>query len=180
MVNILVYILGIIAFCVAVFSMLFKEKSKIILCLTIYNILMLITYLLLGRYLGCVLIGIETIRSITYFIYSLKKLKPNIFVYIFFNIVGIGASVLFWASWVDIFVLINLIINTYSTWQTNVTIIKLGIIICTIFYITYDLIVGAYIYIISELAFGVSAVFSLIKNKKIESEMQLTTTKKDT
>ena len=163
--EIFAQILGIVALVIAVCSMLLKEKPQIMLFITIYNILTLVSYLLLGQYLGCILVGIATLRSFTFFIFSLKKLRPNIVVYILFNILAITASIVFWVSWYDIFMLINLIINTYATWQTNVKIIKITAVVCTVFYVLYDIFVGAYVYIISELAFGVVALYSLIKNR---------------
>lgn len=163
--EILVQILGILALGVAICSMLLKEKPQIMLFITIYNILTLISYLLLGQYLGCILISIAAVRSFTFFLFSIKNSRPNILAFILFNILGITFSIIFWASWYDIFMFINLIANTYATWQTNVKIIKITTVVCTVFYVLYDIFVGAYSYIISELAFGVVALYSLIKHK---------------
>lgn len=155
-------ILGIVAFIIAVFSMLFQNKAKILFFIAIYNIIILTSYLLLGQYLGCILIGIETVRSIVYFVFTLKNIKPNLYIYILFNILIVFSSIIFWVSWVDVFMLISLLINTYTTWQTNVKIIKIGTIVSTVFYILYNIFVGAYFNIISEVAFGLTSFYSLL------------------
>ena len=169
--EIVAQILGIVALVIAVSSMVFKSKPVIMLCLTIYNVLTLVSYLLLGQYLGCILVGVATLRSFTYFIFALKNIKQNIFVYITFNVLAITFSILFWNAWFDVFMLINLIITTYTTWQSDVRIIKWGTLICTVFFVLYDIFAGAYVYIISELAFGVTAGYSLLfghRNKNID------------
>ncbi len=163
-------ILGIIAIVISSISIAFKSKTKIMLFCTIYNILTLTTYLLLGKYLGCILVGVLTLKSFTYFIFSLKNLKPNIFVLLFFEISLLVISIVFWSSWVDIFMIANSVINTYFSWQENVILIKISAVVCSILLILYDIFVGAYAYIISEVLYGAVALITLImlskQNKK--------------
>jgi len=163
-------ILGIIAIIISVLSMLFNAKKYVILFGIIYNVLTLISYLLLGKYLGCILLVILTLKNIVYYIYSLKKLKPNLFILICFEIVILVVSIILWQSWVDIFILINSLINTYTSWQDNVKLLKIGVVICTIFLVLYDVFIGAYVYVISELLYGGTALFSLIFSKKLNKE----------
>ena len=170
MLNIISQILGFIAIVVVIISMLFREKSKILLFSTIYNVLTLTSYILLGRYLGCILVGIATLKTLVYYIFSIKKMSRNIIVLIVFEVSIITVSIIFWQSWFDIFLLINLVINTYTTWQDNVKIIKIFSVVCCVFLSLYDFFSGAYMYIISELLFGGTALISLIKTTKQEKE----------
>ena len=159
-------ILGIIAIGVSVASMLLKKKSGIMLLCSIYNLLTLTSYLLLGKYLGCIIVGILTLKSLTYYFFSLKKLKPNIVVLIIFEISILLTSIILWSSWTDILILCSSIISTYSTWQDNVKFLKICVIICTAFLVAYDIFVEAYVYVISELLYGGAALLSLIYYKK--------------
>jgi len=169
-VELIARILGIIAIVVSILSMVFKKKTTIMLCLTIYNLLTLTSYLLIGQYLGCVLVGIATIRAFLYFILSYKNIKPNLAIYIIFNVLVIVSSILLWGAWFDVFMLLKLLINCYTTWQTNVKVIKLGTIIYTPLSILYNIFAGAYVYIISSTAFGVVALVSLLLMIKEEKK----------
>ena len=172
--EIVVQIIGIVAIVISVLSMAFKKKSTIMLFSMIYNILTLVSYLLLGKYLGCILVGVLTLKSFTYYLFSLKNLKPNIFVLIFFEVAIVVISIVFWNNWVDIFMIVNSVINTYFSWQDNVVYLKLSVIVCAILLVVYDILVGAYSYIISEVLYGGMALCSLvimyIKNKKVKVE----------
>lgn len=128
----------------------------------IYNILTLISYLLLGKYLGCILVGVLTLKSLVYYLFALKKLKPNIFVLIIFEISILVISIIFWNSWVDIFMIMNSLINTYFSWQDNVKHLKMSVVVCACLLILYDVFVGAYAYIVSEVLYGGTALVSLI------------------
>ena len=163
-------IIGIVAIVISVMSMLFKSKTNILLFTIIYNILTLTSYLLLGKYLGSILVGILTLKSIIYYLFALKKAKPNIYVLIVLEIAILTTSIFLWQSWPDIFILISSLINTYTTWQDNVKIIKISAIISAVLLILYDAFIGAYVYIISETLYGGAAIFSIVmmfvKNKK--------------
>lgn len=141
----------------------------------IYNILTLISYLLLGKYLGCILVGTLTLKSFVYYIFALKKLKPNIFVLLFFEISILVISIVFWNSLVDLLMIANSLINTYFSWQDNVILLKSSVIVCACLLVLYDIFVGAYAYIISEVLYGGTALISLIamlRKKHIENVKQ--------
>lgn len=172
--EIVAQILGIIAIVVSGLSMAFKSKQTIMLLCMIYNILTLITYLLLGKYLGCILVGVLTLKSLVYYLFALKKLKPNIFVLILFEVSILVISIVFWDSWIDLFIISNSLINTYFSWQDNVIHLKASVVLCACLLILYDVFVGAYAYIISEVLYGGTALISLIlmlkQNKKEKKE----------
>lgn len=170
MLNIISQILGVIAIIVVIISMIFKEKSKILFFSTIYNFLTLTSYILLGRYLGSILVLIATLKTLLYYIFSIKKIPKKNYILIIFEVSIITTSIILWQSWFDIFLLINLVINTYTTWQDDVKIIKIFSVVCCVFLSLYDFFSGAYMYIISELLFGGTALVSLIKTIKQEKE----------
>lgn len=171
--QIVVDILGIISLIITSLSMFFKKKAYIMLFAFFYNILILVSYLLLGRYLGCILVGVAILRALTFFLFALKNIKPNIYVYIVFNILAISLSIIFWNVWYDIFMLIALIISTYANWQENVKVLKIGALICMVFYILYNVFAGAYSYIASEVIYGLSALISLILTYKEEKKTKI-------
>ena len=124
---------------------------------------MLTTYILLGRYLGCLLVGGATLRTFIYFLYAKFNKKPHIILVIFFEIYFVVISLFLWKDYSDLFMLANLCLLTYTTWQNNMTTFRVGYIFSCIFLITYDIFVGAYVSIISEVIMLVSSVYTLIK-----------------
>ena len=163
--EILAHILGVIGVVVSAISMLMKSKIKVVFFLALYNFLILISYLLLGHFLSCVLVAIAIFRSIVYLIFDIKKVKNNIFVLMDFNIIMICVSIVLWDKWYDVLMLVSTLIYTYTTWQKNAKVIKWGTIICMPLFILFDILAGAYVYIIGELAFGISAILSLIATR---------------
>lgn len=160
--EIVAQILGIVAIVISIMSMVFNDKKIIMLFSTIYNVLTIITYLLLGKYLGMILVGVLTLKSLTYFIYASKSKKPNIIVLFVFEILILSLSIILWQDWFDIFILLNSVINTYFTWQDNVLLLKIGIVVCSIFLILYDIFAGAYVYVISEFLYGLTSLITLL------------------
>ena len=120
----------------------------------------------IGKYLGCILVGVLTLKGLIYFIFAQKKLKPNIYVFITFEVAILVTSIFLWQSWADIFILLNSLINTFTTWQDNVKVLKIGAVICSVFLVLYDVFVGAYVYVISEVLYGGAALVSILWNKK--------------
>lgn len=168
-------ILGIVAIVISGLSMVFKKKATIMLFSMIYNILTLTSYLLLGKYLGSILVGVLTLKSLVYYLFALKKLKPNTFVLILFEVSILCLSIVLWDTWVDIFMLTNSIINTYFTWQDNVIYLKISVVVCACLLILYDVLVGAYVYVLSEVIYGGTALVSLIimiKQRKKTEEIE--------
>ncbi len=167
--------LGVVAAGIAILSMVFKSKTNIMLFCLIYNLLTLFSYLLLGEFLGCIMVGVLTLKSLCYYFFALKKLKPNVWVLIFLEVSILTVSIVLWSSWVDVFMIANGLINTYFSWQNNVKYLKASVVLCAGLLILYDVFVGAYAYIISEVLYGATALVSLIvllkkQNKTEECE----------
>ena len=84
------------------------------------------------------------------------------FVLITLEIAILVISIVFWNSWVDLFIITNSVINTYFSWQDNVIQLKASVVLCAVLLILYDIFVGAYAYIVSEVLYGGTALISLI------------------
>lgn len=169
--EVLAQVLGGIGIAISVMSMLLKNKSTILLMCMIYNLLTLSSYLLLGKYLGCILVGVLVLKSLVYYIFSVRNLKPNIIILIIFEVSVLGLCIFLWESWTDIFILCSSLINIYCTWQDNVKFLKACVVICSVLLVLYDIFAHAYMYIISELLYGGTALISLLAKKKDDNEM---------
>lgn len=172
-------IIAYIALAFTVIGLLSKNKDRCMLFISIYNLLILLTYILMGLLSGSIMVVIASARSITFYIFSKKKIKPNIFVFLGFEIVSIVALALSWESLLSIILLVNLVLTTFTNWQNNMTILRLGMAISGVLLIVYDICVGAYTLIISESIFLLSALISIVKydivgriSKKSEIEIK--------
>lgn len=163
--EVLANVLGIAGIVVSIISMLMKSKIKVVFLLAVYNFLTLLSYLLLGHFLSCILVALAIFRSIIFLIYEIKNIKKSILACVSLFIITICLSIVLWDKWYDVLILICTLMFTYTTWQNNVKVIKWGTIICTPLFVMFNILSGAYVYIISEVAFGVSATYSLIKTK---------------
>lgn len=157
-------IVSYIALAFVVIGLFCKNKDRVMFYTSIYNALIIATYFLLGQIAGSVMAIFALVRSFTYFIFAKKNMKPNLWVMILFEVVAVIAMILTWDSYISIILLVNLCMCTYTSWQDNMTILRIGFVISGFLVLAYDLIVGAYILAISETIFTTSAIISLVKN----------------
>lgn len=157
-------IIAYIALAFTVIGLFSKNKDRCMLFISIYNLLILLTYILMGLISGSVMVIIASCRSITFYIFSKKNIKPNLYVFLGFEIVSIVALALSWESALSIILLVNLVLTTFTSWQNNMTILRIGMAISGVLLIVYDICVGAYTLIISESIFLLSALLSIIKH----------------
>lgn len=157
-------VISVLTILTTVLGLLSKEKEKIMFWFFLSNITLLITYFLLGRMLGSVLVAGAAIRTIIYYYYSKKNIKPSLLVLILFQVYFVVISVIMWKDFIDIFMLINLCMLTFTTWQNNMKILRGSYILSSMLLICYNILVGAYINIFLELIFILSSAYSIYKH----------------
>lgn len=164
-----------------VLGILGKQKATIMLWFSLYNVVILATYFMLGRYTGSILVFVTLLKSILFYILARKNIRPQIWILVLFEISYIVIPIFLWESATDIILIANLLLVTYLCWQSNIKLLKFGYILSSLLLITYDIIVGAYTAIIAEVIFLISTCISIYQlyhpraNKKTEQD-----TKKDT
>lgn len=156
----IVSILTVVSTAIGLFQ---KEKFKIMLCFTVTNVSMLATYALLGRWLSTILVALATIRTIVYYIYAVKNLKPNMYVFVGFEVLFIVVTMLLWKDYFDLLMLANLSMLAYTTWQDDMKVLRAGYLVSAILLIIYNILVKAYVGVISEAVLLVSSIISVIK-----------------
>lgn len=137
---------------------------------SIANLSMGATYALLGRWLALALVVLATIRTIIYYIYARSNLKPNIYVMVAFEVLFVIVSILMWNNYLDLLMLINLCMLTYTTWQDNMKVLRIGYCVSAILLIVYNLLVHAYVGSISEI---IMLIFSIIAIYKFDIKGQI-------
>lgn len=174
--DVIFIILGVLQIIVCSMIFIFKEKHKMILCLIFYNILLLFQYLFQNYITETIVILVDLIRCITFFIFAYKNLKPNKLVILLFEIATVTCCIVTWQNWFSIFIALASMITTFSYWQQNLTVIRILGLISSVLIITNYIFTGLYMAIIAEAIIFTSALISLVlyskKNKKNKAKEQ--------
>lgn len=167
---ILAQILAVVAFGLTTLSLQFKKKSTILGMQIASNVAYMFEYICLGAFSGGITFIVGTIRNITYYILEKKKVKPNLIVLFIFIILFILAGIFTYENIVSVIPIVAVIIWTIVSWQENTKWMRVGEAVICIMWIIYNLIVGAYIGIITEIIILASSIIGIIRNdiKKAE------------
>lgn len=162
----LIFALGIIEILICIACFFFKKKQHMLICLLIYNLILFLQYILQSYLTESLLIIIDIIRSVVFFIFAIKNLKPNLFVIILFEILAVGCCFATWQNWFSVFVLAASMISTYSYWQKNMLIIRILSIVASILLILNYVFTGLYTTIIAETITFMASFISIIVYRK--------------
>jgi hypothetical protein len=128
-----------------VLAILQKDKWKMMLIYAATNIVLVVMYLLFGRYATAAISAVAAVRMIVYMIYALKKIKPNLVWLIIFESAFVVSTALTWQDALDLMPLFALMASCYGGWQDNQIIMRLSFTVNGILYVIYDILIGAYI-----------------------------------
>jgi len=156
-------ICGAIGIGIAITSMLYKTKEKIIMSQIIANTLITIQYFLLNAISGGVLNVINTIRSVIFYCYKKKDKKPSLTFLIIFIVVTIIFGVISWQNIWSIMPIMCAIIYTYGLWQDNLKIMRICSAVVTFTLAIYSFIVMAYVGGLGLVGEGIASVAALVK-----------------
>lgn len=161
--NNAVLVLGIIETLICVIAFFFKKKQHFLICLEIYNVILLVQYLIQGFHTECIFAGIDILKVAIFFVFDYKDKKPQLWIVVLFEIAMISIGVLTFENWFSIFVILSSMISTFAAWQPNMFILRLSYILCSVLLISNYVFTGLYTTIIAEAITLVSSVVSIIK-----------------
>jgi len=141
-IQIIFQILTALIIVIAIFQ---KEKWKIMLFYTLYNLLCVVMYFAFERSATAFICIVAAIRTFIYMFYAYKKIKPNLIWLIIFEIAFIVSTILTWQDALDLLPLLAILVAGFGSWQDNPTILRISYLINGALYIIYKVIIGAYI-----------------------------------
>jgi len=144
------------------FAMFQSTKWKMMLVFTINNIMLVAMYFSFGRIASACVCIVAALRTIIYMIFALKKLKPNIFILIFFELAFVMSTVLTWQDAFDLLPMFGLLISGYASWQNNQWILRIGYVLDPLLFLAFNSIIGAWIAVVAEIIALISSTISLI------------------
>jgi hypothetical protein len=143
-----------------------KTRKTILSIQLVGIIVLMLHFFLLHAWSG---FAMQTIHVIAIILFLFKEknswLKSKILLYCFFFIYLI-LTIITWQGYFSIFSFFGASLGTLGKWQTKPNAIRIILIFAGIFWIAYDLFVNSYGGIIAESILLISAIISLIINRK--------------
>ena len=158
---VLAQFLGFFAIFFWVISILFKNKSKILLSQIISNIFHIFEYLLLNGITAAITNLICLVRSIVFSIYD----KQSKIILSVFLLITAALGIITYTNLFNLIPIILTLLYTLTLWQNNLLIIRINFIICGIIWIFYNINIQAYTSAIGNIFEILFGCYSIYKNK---------------
>lgn len=169
--DFLTQIVGILAFIFFILSIQLKNKGKLLLFQLLANLFYALQYILLNVMVAGSMNILSVFRCFLLYLYDKKKKNPpKIILYIFILII-LTIGIITYDNYLSIIPICITLLYTISTWQDDMKSIRILFVIAAIFWIIYNLSVGAYTALIGNVFELTSGIISIIryrqkKNKK--------------
>lgn len=172
-----IIISGIIQIIICSIAFFFKEKRHFLICNCTYNLILVLQYLIQGYFTELTLIFIDISRAILFYMFEVKNKKPNVYIIVVIEILYLIVGIITFENWFSIFVIISSMLGTFAQWQSNMFVLRVSYIICSVLLILNYIFTGLYATIIAEAISLMSALISIIKysiiDKKIDKSKSL-------
>lgn len=168
--NYLTQFVGIIAFLFFISSIQLKDKGKLLIFQLFANLFYALQYILLNVVVAGSMNILSVFRCFILFLYAKKKKNPPKVILVLFIFLIISIGIFTYESYLSIIPIGITLLYTISTFQDDMKSIRVLFIIAAIFWIIYNLSVGAYTALIGNAFELTSGIVSIIryrnKNKK--------------
>lgn len=158
--------LGILAVVFNIITVHFNSKEKILICMTISNLIISIQFFLLNAITGGIISIINVIRCIVFYLLKKENKKTSMLVLIIFEIIVIISGIISWQNIWSILPIIATLTYTYGIWQDDVLKIKYISAIIGTEWSIYDIIVKAYVGFVQGIIQVISSIIAITKYKK--------------
>ena len=140
-------LLSLIAYCA---SMQINNRIKLLILLTVVNLLNSIVYFLLNSIAGGIIALVSVIRLIIFYFYAKRNKQCPIYLLWLFISLDIVAGLVTFDYWYDILCIMEAIVVTYGTFIKNMTITRICHLFSCILMFTFNIFVFAYSNMLSE------------------------------
>lgn len=168
---ILAQILSFIAMVINMVAVQLKTKKQILLTIVISNLLFVISYILLGAYVGALTCGIVAIEIIINTILEDKGKRTPKYLIVLYLIISIILGILTFGSLIDLLPIIASILFIFTLVQSKEKYVRLLILGNLTSWIIYDFFVKAYLAGISDL-FVISSTITAIIRYDIKKKLK--------
>ena len=145
-------------------SYLSKRKETYLAEQFFVNVLYCAQYLILGAISGAIGNVISLVKYVVFY-YNAKKGKKNPkWQAILFCAISIVLGCLALDGWHTLIPIVTAVVFTFAVWQDNPIVLRAIVIFCSILWIIFNVVVGAYV---SAVYSGVELIFALVTMVKL-------------
>lgn len=144
-----------------ILSRLQKTKAKALIFICLSSLVAVGTYFFLDQVAGACLAVAAIIRTVVFYLYEVFKIKPNKYVFLIFEVSFIIIAGITWKSPIDSLILISIVMFTFTTWQDNMYVMRIGMVLDPIILIIYNSLIGAYVSIAGEMLCLIAAIVAI-------------------
>ena len=157
---------------------LFKKQSTNLIFTSVANLLIAISFYLLGAYMGLICMLVSAVRTFVFYLYAKNGWHKNIYLLVFFMLLYLGTSFIAFTNWLD-YTLIALkgITYTYGAWQHKPQTFRILSISSCLFTIWYNALYSGYVNIIGEAICIIFMVIVMVKDYKSSKSQEISQNK---
>lgn len=147
----------------SIFTMQLKSMKKILIGQTLVNLLVAVSYFLLGGLSGAGICFIAIFQGIIMYFYNTKGTKPHLWVILGFIALYITCSVLYYKDYTDLFPAVAAVCFALSIVQQKPDASRLWYLPNPLLWIIYDIILMAYGNLIMHIIVFVGTLLGIIR-----------------
>lgn len=160
---IIAQVVGILAITFFTLSPQQKSKRKILVFQLISSVLYALQYFILSAFSAGIINIIGAVKEFCFYLYAKKEKDIPVKILLIYIIVVIISGILTYTDIFSVMPILLTILSTYGIWQKNLKKYRILVVVATIFWIIYNLVVGAYVNVIGNLFQLGSAIIAIIR-----------------
>ena len=164
--NFLPHVFGAFALGTWISSVQVKKKFNILILQLLANIFYAIQYFLLGFFSTGLMNIVSAFRCFAFGI-NAKRNKNNSFgLLLLILFIIFVLSLIFCKTYIGLIPIFTTLLYTISSWQDNTKYLRYIFVLCSILFVFYNWIVGAYVTLIGNIFEIISGIISIIRFEK--------------
>ena len=145
-----------------------EKRMQILIYSNIYNIFLILSYIMLGAISGTISCSVSFFRNFLFMHDEKNNKSTSNVILVFFAIITIVLTMVFYKSPIDLFPCILTVITIYTVGSRSTKVNRLGSLFASVCWIIYAIAFKSWFVIICESYLAVNTIIGLIKyNKKI-------------
>lgn len=156
-------VLGCCALVVSIISLIQKSRSRYIIYNILQNIFSAVQYLFLYKFIAFYLCMLSIFRLIVYRYKNKYSRWFYILILIVFVSLNIVISLLNFSNWYDLFPLVASTLVCFTVWQSNVTVIRYGLLFSKILWGVFAVISLAYFSIAMDIILIIWSIIVIVR-----------------
>lgn len=170
--NIVAQVFGTLALVSLCYNYLQTDKKKFLLIHVIVNILFGLQYLTLKAMSAFFMSIVSIMVSFLFYKYEEKNKRAPVILLILFEIVIVVLERISYNTWYSLIPTIIAMLFTFGVWQKDIRITYIIAVLCSVAWIYYNFLVGAYVSVISSVIELIASIVGLTKSIRFKNNIK--------